>query len=103
MKNKEDKPIPYPDLSPEQEKRISQLNDEDLSEIDKAIVSFTDNRWKKQAMIIGQTMMLFEHQFPNIPDIFYATRVTKLVAEGKLEVNGNLKFMRFSEIRLKVK
>jgi len=37
---------------------------------------------------------------PKVPDIFYAERVRNLVAEGKLESQGNLLYMGFSEVRL---
>ena len=41
--------------------------------------------------------------FPNIPDIYYAQRVRRLVAVGELESQGNLEYMRYSEVRLPAK
>ena len=35
-----------------------------------------------------------------IPDVFYAQRVRKLVEDGHLEAQGNLAYMRYSEVRL---
>jgi len=37
---------------------------------------------------------------PGIPDIYYANRVRALVEAGRLESQGNLDYMRFSEVRL---
>jgi hypothetical protein len=39
-------------------------------------------------------------RIPNVPDVYYAQRVCHLVEVGKLESQGNLAFMRFSEVRL---
>ena len=35
-----------------------------------------------------------------IPDLFYAERLRKLVQDGRLESQGNLAYMRLSEVRL---
>ena len=42
-------------------------------------------------------------RFPNIPDVYYAQRVRRLVAVGELESQGNLEYMGYSEVRLPVK
>ena len=34
-----------------------------------------------------------------IPDIYYSKRVQKLANDGKLEYQGNLSRMRYSEVR----
>ena len=49
-------------------------------------------------MTIGE----LSERFPNIPDIYYAQRVRRLVAVGELESQGNLEYMRYSEVRLPV-
>jgi hypothetical protein len=36
----------------------------------------------------------------NVPDIYYAQRIRVLVKEGKLIAQGNLKRMRYSEVKL---
>ena len=41
------------------------------------------------------------HELPvDVPDGYYAQRVALLVDSGKLESQGNLEYMRFSEVRL---
>jgi hypothetical protein len=39
-------------------------------------------------------------RIPNISEIYYAQRLRRLVGEGLPESEGNLDFMRFSEVRL---
>ena len=45
-------------------------------------------------------MMEMQNRISGIPDIFYSQRVRHLVEEGKLESQGNLGYMRYSEVRL---
>lgn len=37
---------------------------------------------------------------PGLPDLFYAERIKALVARGELIAEGNLEYMRYSEVRL---
>jgi hypothetical protein len=37
---------------------------------------------------------------PGLPDLYYAERIRALVTRGLLLAEGNLKFMRYSEVRL---
>ena len=96
----EELPIPYPDLTAEQKEKIAQLSEQDLSEIDNLILSNSSKHWRKQAMVIAKTMSELQDRFSEIPDIFYAQCVSKLVKNGYLESQGDLKYMRFSEVRL---
>ena len=57
----------------------------------------------KVACIVGMTIGGLSEKFPNIPDVYYAQRVRRLVAVGELESQGNLEYMRYSEVRLPVK
>lgn len=56
--------------------------------------------WRKVARIVGMAIEQLRERIPDVPDIYYAQRVQNLVALGKLESQGNLAFMRFSEVRL---
>jgi hypothetical protein len=93
-------PTPYPDLTAEQREKVAQLSEQDLSEINKLILSNSSKHWRKQAMVIAKTMNELGAKFPEIPDIFYAECISKLVSEGYLESQGNIKYLRFSEVRL---
>lgn len=50
-------------------------------------------------MVVGQTLLEFQSEFPEVPDIFYSERVEFLVKSGALQSQGNLKKMRYSEIK----
>ena len=93
-------PKPAPPLTPDQKAKVEQLIEEDIKKIDEAILLSTWQHWRKVASVVGKTMVLIEDQFPGIPDSFYAERVRKLVEVGLLISQGNLEYMRFSEVRL---
>jgi len=45
-------------------------------------------------------MMDPEVRVPGLPDLYYANRVRVLVERGLLVAEGNLDYMRYSEVRL---
>lgn len=88
-------------LTPEQEAIIEKLSPEDLAKMDERLLSDCSDRWRKVAMVVGTTMMSDgPSRFENVPDVFYSQRVKVLVENGLLESQGNLDFMRYSEVRL---
>jgi len=92
---------PYdPDLTTEQEQRVSRLSEDDLILIDLALLSNACHYQRKVAMLVGNAIGRLEEEYPNIPDIFYSGRVAKLVDDGYLEAFGNLRRMRYSEVKL---
>jgi Protein of unknown function len=93
-------PSPDPQLSAEEAALVSQLTDAQVTAIDSALMSHATLRGRKLAMLVGLAMSSIPNRAPGIPDLFYAQRVRKLVADGRLEAEGNLAFMRFSEVRL---
>ena len=95
-----EKPIPYPDLSPDQKLIIANLSEQDINEIDNLLLSNSSKHWRKQAIVIGKTISKLKDKWPEIPDNYFALRINKLVKDGYLESQGNLRFMRFSEVRL---
>jgi len=94
---------PDPPLTPEQAIRVSRLRQEDLWEIDRVLLAQCGPAWHKVARIVGMTIGELSERFPNIPDVYYAQRVRRLVAVGELESQGNLEYMRYSEVRLPAK
>jgi pimeloyl-ACP methyl ester carboxylesterase len=90
---------PDPPLSSEQSLRVSRLTQEDLWEMDQVLLAQASQSWRKVARIVGMTIGELSDRFPNVPDIYYAQRVRHLVEVGKLESQGNLAYMRFSEVR----
>jgi hypothetical protein len=51
-------------------------------------------------MLVGMAMGNEAVRVPGLPDLFYAQRVRVLVERGLLIGEGNLSFMRYSEVRL---
>jgi pimeloyl-[acyl-carrier protein] methyl ester esterase len=90
---------PDPPLSTEQSLRVSRLTQEDLWEMDRVLLSQSSQDWRKVARIVGMSIGELSDRFPNVPDVYYAQRVRHLVETGKLESQGNLAYMRFSEVR----
>ena len=93
-------PEPDPDLTQSERALVEQLSSETIKEIDDLLLSHATVNWRKVARLVGFTFMDLENRLPGIPDVFYAQRVGKLVEEGRLESQGNLKYMAFSEVRL---
>ena len=89
-----------PPLTEEQRKLADALSKEELDEIDNMLLSQASSQWRKVARIVGFSMMDFGDKFYEIPDTFFLERVKQLVEEQKLESQGNLNKMRFSEVRL---
>jgi Protein of unknown function len=93
-------PVPLDRLTAEQEARIAQLTDADLGDIDNCILSNATTQWRKVAMVVALTMNALSDLFSDLPDSFYAMRIKELFAQGRLESQGDVEFMRFSEVRL---
>jgi hypothetical protein len=93
---------PDPPLTPEQAMRVSRLRQEDLWEIDRVLLAQSDDAWRKVARIVGMASAELAERLPNIPDVYYAQRVRRLVAVGELESQGNLEHMRSGEVRLPI-
>ncbi len=87
-------------LDPEDEEYVSLLAPQDLELIDEALLANCAPSWRKVARVVGSTMTSLRERLSEVPDGFYARRVIGLVENGKLESQGNLEHMRFSEIRL---
>ena len=92
--------VPDPPLTEEQIDFVNKLSEADIKKIDESLLSNASQNWRKVARIVGTTMMELPDRIPGIPDIYYAQRIRHLVKEGKLESQGNLAYMRYSEVRL---
>lgn len=90
-------------LNVDQSLRVSRLKQEDLWEIDRVLLAQSAQDWRKVARIVGMAIGELSERFPNVPDVYYAQRVRRLVAVGELESQGDLTYMRFSEVRLPAK
>ena len=89
-----------PPLTSEQEDLVKRLKTSEVDKIDKALLSNMSSYWKKVANVVGATMIELENRVEGIPDVFYANRIIYLAERGLIESQGNLRKMRFSEVRL---
>jgi hypothetical protein len=90
---------PDPPLNTEQSLRVSRLTQQDLWDMDRVLLAQASEHWRKVARIVGMAISELSDRIPNVPDIYYAQRVRHLVEVGKLESQGNLAYMRYSEVR----
>jgi hypothetical protein len=91
---------PDPPLTVDQQQRVDQLSGPEIDAIDEALLEDACDRWRKVARIVGTAVGKLRDRIPDVPDLYYAQRVRHLVAIGRLESQGNLEFMRFSEVRV---
>ncbi len=96
----EEKSEPLPPLTDEQQKHVDELTAEEIQMIDDALMAEASTKLRKVARVVGVAMMEHKERFKHIPDIFYALRVKKLVEEGRLVSEGDLDYIRFSEVKL---
>lgn len=89
------------ELDEEDEAAVAALGPSDVDAIDRALLSLCEERWRKVAYVVGHAMDVHPNRYLDIPDLYYAQRVRALVEAGKLEAVGNLRRMRFSEVRLR--
>jgi hypothetical protein len=79
---------------------VSRLTSDDIAVIDAALVSQCATTFRKVARVVGSAMQPLFSKYPGVPDGYYAQRVGVLVDSGVLESEGNIEYMRFSEVRL---
>ena len=89
-----------PPLTPQQREVANKLSAEAIEEIDAMLLSQASNRYRKVARIVGCSLLELKDKYPGLPDVFYSERVQALVKSGRLEAQGNLRYMRYSEIKL---
>jgi hypothetical protein len=93
-------PEANPPLSSEEKSAVAKLTEDDLQIIDATILANASNRWNKVAWVVVMTEKALSDLHPGLSYIFYAQRLIRLSEEGHLESQGNLEYMRFSEVRL---
>lgn len=74
-----------------------------LDHFDAALLSYVAVRWLKSARVIGNVLSAFwREQLSQTGDGFLASRLAALAAAGRIEGKGDLRRIRFSEVRLPV-
>ncbi len=89
-----------PPLTPEQKELVATLSAGDLEAIDAALLKNITEQWRKMARVIGATMIDLEGKYYGLPDLFYGERVRALKEKNLFESQGDLRKMRYSEVRL---
>ena len=93
-------PPPFdPPMTEDQLQVTSKLTDTELAKIDSQLLKNSAIQYRKSARVIGATMMDLKSEFQHIPDVFFSSRLMHLVEQNKLEAQGNLRRMRYSEVR----
>ena len=54
----------------------------------------------KVARVVVWTEEALKNRYPGLSYVFYSQRVIRLAEAGRLESQGNLEYIRFSEVRL---
>jgi hypothetical protein len=86
--------------TPKQLKAIQQLTPSEVIEIEGVLVSNVGPRWRKVAMVVGLSMLQLKDRFNGVPDVYYSRRLAEMAEAGKLDSQGDLRRMRFSEVRI---
>lgn len=90
---------PDAELTAEQVKLVEGLTNTEVQAIDDALLANTCGRWRKVARVVGTIMLELPCRVESIPDVYYSQRIQKLVKDGLLESQGDLSYMRYSEVR----
>lgn len=93
-------PLDDPELTENQLALVAALSEQQLREIDEALLDAAGKNWRKVAMVVAVSMQNLPNRVEGIPDVFYSQRVARLVEQGYLISQGNLKSMRFSEVKV---
>ena len=87
-------------LDEEDEGIVSALGSADLSSIDNAIFAECATSWRKSARVVMGAMKMLDQTLPEVPVALYTRRIAALVQSGRLQSQGNLRHLRFSEVKL---
>lgn len=93
-------PIPNPPVSREEKSGFAKLSGEDKAIIDNEILGCLVSHWQKVARVVIRAEEKLRSRYPEFSHVFYAERIRVLAKQGRLDSQGNLRYMRFSEVRL---
>jgi len=93
-------PIPNDPITPEEASAFARLRKDEVKDIDDAILSCATPHWQKVARMVSLAEKKLASKHPQFSYTLYAERIRLLAEERRLESQGDLSFMRFSEVRL---
>jgi len=85
-------------LTEEQRACVGALSKHQIRLFDAKLLSTSRSRWQKVAYVVGVTMSELT-DIEGIPDTYFLHRIRSLVNEGILESAGDLKHLRYCEVR----
>jgi len=88
---------PMPLMTADEQLAADSLGTTQLQAIDQAILAEAGPRWHKVTRIVGNLMGYPE--FSDIPPQLYVQRIERLAGRGDLESHGDLRRIRYSEVR----
>ena len=91
---------PDDQLTEEDEALVSNLHPSDLDHIDCALLEECATSWRKCARVVLGAIEVTNQTLPDLPVALYAQRIAALVQAGRLQSQGNLSYLRFSEVKL---
>ena len=91
---------PDTELDEDEQAIVAALTEEQVAVIDSRLMAECVTSWRKVARVAIPIVLEPPEGMAELPDGYLAQRVQVLVASGRLESQGNLDYMRFSEVRL---
>ena len=91
---------PETDLNDDEERAAAALTDSQIALIDSMLLANCAPSWRKVARIVMTALATDPGALGDVPTGVFVRRVKALVRSGQLESEGNLDYMRFSEVRL---
>lgn len=76
------------------------LTEEQVGRLDEELLARCSRSWRKVARVASQLFLEPPEGLPPIPVGYAIQRAQALVAAGRLEAQGDLDYMRYSEVRL---
>jgi hypothetical protein len=96
----EEIPMENPPLSAEEQSVAVQLNETDRKMIEATIMANCSERWRKVAWVVVRTVDALKTRYPGLTYVFYTECLCRLVDEERLDLDGDLLYIRHSEVRL---
>jgi hypothetical protein len=93
-------PETNPPITADEKAAVRRLTDEELELIDTTILNSVRHDWQKLAMVCFRVHEKLCARFPVFSYSLYAQRIAFLADQGRLEAQGDLDYMRFSEVKL---
>ena len=93
-------PVPNEPIGPEEAAAFARLHKDEVTDIDDAILSCATPHWQKVARMVMLAERKLSTKYPHFSYLLYVERIQLLADQRRLESQGDLSFMRFSEVRL---